>query len=427
MAEVHLETVSQSGMSDSDSLEQYVRELITSWVRSRQFRRKMAKRREGTSDGDDSKKEGGGEEQGRGKARRRGRMKARIPFLTISFILLVGCNVFSNTSQTRAFENGYGHLYIGVYLAKLVGIVLYLTVNNSDPGFIKGERVYGAAEQRGDYCTKCHHIMPQRAKHCRECGRCVAKFDHHCPFVGTCIGAKNQKLFWFFLFFEWIPAFASARLVASLFDDQAGTLSHISFFCRLLFSLFALAMFTFVSLILLQQTFNILLGQTTYEFILRNRIVKYAKLHESLTGTILVHTIGLLGNYLCIRPHAYMYMGYARNLEHFCLKPLKPQWVKYDPQHRNWFHLIPEVPKKSKNSEKSITGGSPGEKFSHLKRLIRQIRTMLREPLSCLGLDISTRRGLSPSNCKSINSENRKNPVNSESFTGFSKNFATLL
>eukprot|EP00954_Amorphochlora_amoebiformis_P024056 1363875-Amorphochlora_amoeboformis.AAC.1 len=46
----------------------------------------MAKRREGTSDGDDSKKEGGGEEQGRGKARRRGRMKARILFLTIRFI-----------------------------------------------------------------------------------------------------------------------------------------------------------------------------------------------------------------------------------------------------------------------------------------------------------------------------------------------------
>mmetsp|Transcript_2182 Transcript_2182/g.3153 ORF Transcript_2182/g.3153 Transcript_2182/m.3153 type:complete len:375 (-) Transcript_2182:110-1234(-) len=330
----------------------YVRQLIQSWVRSPAYHRKLTR----TFDEKDEKDE-------KKDSSLTGRVRARICFIAISLTIIIGCNIFEESSQTVAYRAGKAWPYLLAYVVKFVGMWFYMLVNTSDPGYISGEKVSGpAAEKRGDYCKTCKHFKPQRAKHCRVCGRCVCRFDHHCPFMGNCIGWGNQKLFWWFLFFELVPAYASVNISLSVFKNSE-SMGHIAYFSRVLFCGFSILMAVFVTIIFIQQTYNISSGQTTYEMLLRNRIVKYSKLHKKVTGQKPPFMFAV--RFLCIRTHAFD-RGFFRNIKDFFCGIIEPHCQRYSSEHRNWHHLIPEVPKKDKKKKKSANCVNTGQLFACL-------------------------------------------------------------
>jgi len=48
-------------------------------------------------------------------------------------------------------------------------------------------------------CSACKMQKIARSKHCALCDMCVEKQDHHCIWINGCVGAKNYRLFLWFL------------------------------------------------------------------------------------------------------------------------------------------------------------------------------------------------------------------------------------
>lgn len=86
----------------------------------------------------------------------------------------------------------------------ILSLLLFLTVNQKDPGFVKPKKGQNIAKLyqtlHSDYiCSFCEVKKDLKTKHCHHCDRCVQNFDHHCPWIRNCVGKNNFRTFMFFL------------------------------------------------------------------------------------------------------------------------------------------------------------------------------------------------------------------------------------
>eukprot|EP00468_Gymnochlora_sp_CCMP2014_P011377 CAMPEP_0167745144 /NCGR_PEP_ID=MMETSP0110_2-20121227/2986_1 /TAXON_ID=629695 /ORGANISM="Gymnochlora sp., Strain CCMP2014" /LENGTH=199 /DNA_ID=CAMNT_0007629749 /DNA_START=468 /DNA_END=1068 /DNA_ORIENTATION=+ len=107
----------------------YVRQLIQSWVRSPAYHRKLTR----TFDEKDEKDE-------KKDSSLTGRVRARICFIAISLTIIIGCNIFEESSQTVAYRAGKAWPYLLAYVVKFVGMWFYMLVNTSDPDISQGKK-----------------------------------------------------------------------------------------------------------------------------------------------------------------------------------------------------------------------------------------------------------------------------------------------
>jgi ankyrin repeat protein len=90
---------------------------------------------------------------------------------------------------------------LGIFLTSLV---LFILVNQMDPGFISKnpsntlQKLYES--YHSDYiCPFCEIKRSSKTRHCQFCNRCVKEFDHHCPWIRNCVGKNNYSVFFAFL------------------------------------------------------------------------------------------------------------------------------------------------------------------------------------------------------------------------------------
>jgi len=158
-------------------------------------------------------------------------LKLKVYFLVLISLVIVQCVLYflpKHFYEAIALLGGIG-----------IGIVLYILLNFSNPGFIHTSVISGSnrdLEEKAsvdtmkesllpstafnqhiaDYedtirhardksvCITCKSNVPFRSKHCKELDRCVYRYDHFCPFIGTAIGRSNHGFF--ILFLTWFLA-----------------------------------------------------------------------------------------------------------------------------------------------------------------------------------------------------------------------------
>lgn len=138
-------------------------------------------------------------------------------------------------------------------------------------------------------CEKCAMWMGPRTKHCHICRKCISGFDHHCLFLNTCIGARNYPHFIAMLTFtSLLLAFQLGVTLSVLIrvgrDDAAflrqiaeSSLSRNGYIVLLvLLSSIPWLFLVFVFSLLAFHVGIIIMGQTTYEWILAARARKDA-------------------------------------------------------------------------------------------------------------------------------------------------------
>lgn len=130
-----------------------------------------------------------------------------------------------------------------------------------------------------NFCVYCMVRVPLRSKHCRRCARCVARHDHHCPWIFNCVGVNNHRQFLAYVVTLEIGIISYLTLAYFYFSavpedvpiDNCIMLSESM--CRLVWadpftlylSLWTALQVTWVSMLLIVQTIQVLRGQTTYE------------------------------------------------------------------------------------------------------------------------------------------------------------------
>eukprot|EP00697_Spironema_sp_BW2_P010110 gnl/Spiro4/25210_TR12545_c0_g1_i1.p1 gnl/Spiro4/25210_TR12545_c0_g1~~gnl/Spiro4/25210_TR12545_c0_g1_i1.p1 ORF type:complete len:338 (-),score=29.11 gnl/Spiro4/25210_TR12545_c0_g1_i1:42-1055(-) len=128
-------------------------------------------------------------------------------------VILATCVFAFHTDVAPALNNSRiasPVLSIVFYLSCLVGLVLFISVSTSNPGFITQENLsdylhmfeYDGVLFVPSMCRTCSFQKPARSKHCRLCDRCVARSDHHCVWINNCVGVHNILLFLLFVSFH---------------------------------------------------------------------------------------------------------------------------------------------------------------------------------------------------------------------------------
>ncbi|RDD47726.1 Palmitoyltransferase ZDHHC7 [Trichoplax sp. H2] len=181
----------------------------------------------------------------------------------------------------------YAHRSFVIFGYALVMLLLLLSlihVSLSDPGCLPPPTTDEiAADPKTlafDYCQLCKVRKPLRSHHCRACKRCFRKLDHHCKFINNCIGEDNQGFFITFLVYCIVAsAISGAICVCRLYyidPNQCTNCGYMSKNNWIVYLVTALsgAVWLFTSMLLLNQTFNLMLNKTTAERIKARRAGK---------------------------------------------------------------------------------------------------------------------------------------------------------
>ncbi|KAF3938206.1 Ankyrin-2 [Dactylella cylindrospora] len=193
-------------------------------------------------------------------------------------------HIFPTTFEKHPILN-----FVFVVLFSLC-MYFYAFSMRADPGFVplnssredQKEIVHELISQwrydERNFCVHCMVRMPLRSKHCRRCARCVAKHDHHCPWIFNCVGVNNHKQFLAYVVTLQIGIIAYLALVYFHFSDLPEVSVENCLFlsaelCQpiwadpftLYISVWAALQLTWVSMLLIVQTIQVLRGQTTYE------------------------------------------------------------------------------------------------------------------------------------------------------------------
>ncbi|GAB0090947.1 Palmitoyltransferase [Sergentomyia squamirostris] len=138
-------------------------------------------------------------------------------------------------------------------------------------------------EGGADVCQFCRKRIPQRTFHCSACQMCVVKQDHHNVWLDCCIGASNHRYYLLGCIFGLITLLFGSNLsltsichpflIANVFgvhvlmpDDCSDVYDQYDIAVCFVGSIYALAMATCISLVLLQQFFFISRGVTGTEW-----------------------------------------------------------------------------------------------------------------------------------------------------------------
>ncbi|EPS38222.1 hypothetical protein H072_7992 [Dactylellina haptotyla CBS 200.50] len=169
-------------------------------------------------------------------------------------------------------------------------VYFYAFAMRADPGFVplsdsredQKEVVQDLISQwrydERNFCAHCMVRMPLRSKHCKRCSRCVAKHDHHCPWIFNCVGVNNHRQFLAYvvtlefgiicytaLSYFHISALPEVNIDNCLFIP-AGLCQPIwADPFTMYMSIWAGLQLTWVSMLFIVQTIQVLRGQTTYE------------------------------------------------------------------------------------------------------------------------------------------------------------------
>eukprot|EP00736_Rhodelphis_marinus_P011661 Rmarinus@m.16345 len=175
----------------------------------------------------------------------------------------------------------FGSVYIlpklsvwGITIIVLFGLyisacICFFSAALSDPGRVRSNE----GPTRGyKWCETCQVSRPRRSKHCGTCGFCVRRFDHHCVWTASCVGEANHRPFIAFAVLQILDALLGLSLVVRYFWSTALRFGCIQ--CefemtekRVASVVAAACLFgiIFLSILLYEQTRNLLDGLTFYE------------------------------------------------------------------------------------------------------------------------------------------------------------------
>ncbi|KAK6341285.1 palmitoyltransferase akr1 [Orbilia brochopaga] len=192
------------------------------------------------------------------------------------------------------FPSTYGQhpiLNFGFMIMYGLCVYFYAFSMRADPGFVpltssreeQKETIQDLLSQwkydERNFCVHCMVRMPLRSKHCRRCARCVARHDHHCPWIFNCVGVNNHRQFLAYvvtleigiILYLTLAYFHFASFPEDIPIDNCILLS--ASLCKpvwadpytLYLSVWTGLQVTWVSMLLIVQTIQVLRGQTTYE------------------------------------------------------------------------------------------------------------------------------------------------------------------
>lgn len=142
--------------------------------------------------------------------------------------------------------------------------------SDPDAAFMCDEQGYSL------YCSHCKQLKPNRTHHASFTDTCVPVMDHFCPWVGNVVGQGNLK---FFLQFSWASLAGTILILVTLFIYEHDQVPHINGNSIALYVLVSF-LTMFISILVVQHTFYIILGQTTLEHLTyRNGDVPSINLH----------------------------------------------------------------------------------------------------------------------------------------------------
>ena len=129
-----------------------------------------------------------------------------IVYISITYggiIIFLGRGVFHYLPNQ---DIGSFHLLI-CYALMISSLSSFLNLLRTDPGKVTKQSADSLAKRykfdgvlyKKTECTSCGCIKIARSKHCALCNMCVEKQDHHCIWINGCVGAKNYRLFLWFL------------------------------------------------------------------------------------------------------------------------------------------------------------------------------------------------------------------------------------
>ncbi|KAF3906358.1 Ankyrin-2 [Dactylellina cionopaga] len=184
------------------------------------------------------------------------------------------------------------HPILNFAFMALYGLCVYFYAFSmrADPGFVplieareeQKEVVQDLLSQwkydERNFCVHCMVRMPLRSKHCRRCARCVARHDHHCPWIFNCVGVGNHRQFLSYVVTLELGIISYVSLayfhLSSLPEVPIENCLFLSAdMCQpvwadpftLYITLWAGLQLTWVSMLFIVQTIQVLRGQTTYE------------------------------------------------------------------------------------------------------------------------------------------------------------------
>lgn len=164
-------------------------------------------------------------------------------------------------------------------MSQLVLLAVGYVITCSDTGISNIAVAPGVTEEDYNYvCSICSISVVKATKHCGYCQKCVYKFDHHCKILNNCIGGLNYNYFICLIgVLEINIVFLLIHLGIAInyseWNDQVGlnTLRMMGII-GIIINTVALI---FTSHLIGFHIYITYIGISTYEYILRRRIIPY--------------------------------------------------------------------------------------------------------------------------------------------------------